>query len=937
MEDDELDRRPSAGADSDSDSDSGDDAGASSSSAPLNQAIRIFARIRPRKVNTKIRSTSDGNAGSKVQVDGPLPGDDGAPQLHFHVPRDETLGSINNTKEHFGFRFDRVFDGSTTQEEVFDHVAKDIVLSVMDGFNATIFAYGQTGSGKTFTITGGAEKYADRGLIPRTVQFLFREMAQRPNRKYQVQVSYLEIYNEAGYDLLDDSRDAKRLEDLPKVTLRETGEEQIHLQNLHAHPVVSEEEALNWLFMGDTNKMIAETPSNPASSRSHCLFILTVTSREAGSEVVRKAKLHLVDLAGSERVAKTGIDGTLLKEAKSINLSLHFLEHVIVALHEKALGKRSHVPYRNSMMTSILRDSLGGNCKTCMIATLATEDHLIEESISTCRFAQRVALINNRVSVNEELDPYMVIARLKQQILQLKAELALARGESADGVDDALPEYEIDRCRQLVHAYLAGDDTAVMFTDYRKVLASFDVMRKMVRERGGAAAARGGGELPPPAALPPPVPQPSGGGGGGADPAEVAQLKRLLAQRDTEISVLIPMVNQYKARLRALEKGGSTGSVQSTEPPPPPLRNGNSSSSSSSSSTFVTQSTSSSLASLPQGTDSVYSSSASLVGPDSAHVAAAAPPAVAALQPADKQVLLEAFKATYAPMASIEAQKAELKECYARAKALGQTAHRLREEIKHAKDKLSCLRNNLDPSSDSAAAVSCRDLIEAEEAKLRGAIADRTAQYKAQFGELKQLKLEIEHMQHLLDKAKLQLNRDFAAWLKEQEAQRMAVGSQQPSAVRREESRVAAATPPPGGPRGAWQTPSPRSNGSGGSATAPLPGIPPHHHSSAGAGAPLPPRPVSRAASTAYDSAYSVSSRAHTPTSSRGDLTAARPGSSVMYSRSVSGSTSSLGRPSGSGSLSSQVAREVSAFYSAAAAATQGGSATARARTPYGS
>ncbi|KAI9219806.1 P-loop containing nucleoside triphosphate hydrolase protein [Blastocladiella britannica] len=348
------------------------------STAPLNQAIRIFARIRPRKANANIRDTSTSGGATKVVVDGPIPGDDNAPQLHFHVPRDETLGLINNSREHFGFRFDRVFDDRTTQEEVFDHVAKDIILSVLDGFNATVFAYGQTGSGKTFTITGGAERYADRGLIPRTVQFIFKEVAQRTKRRYSIGISYLEIYNENGYDLLDDTRDAKRLEDLPKVTLRESEDQTIQLQNLGCHPAASEEEALNWLFTGDTNKMIAETPSNPASSRSHCLFIISIESREEGSEVIRRSKLHLVDLAGSERVSKTGIDGMLLKEAKSINLSLHFLEHVIVALHEKAMGRRTHVPYRNSMMTSILRDSLGGNCKTCMVATLATEEHLLE-------------------------------------------------------------------------------------------------------------------------------------------------------------------------------------------------------------------------------------------------------------------------------------------------------------------------------------------------------------------------------------------------------------------------------------------------------------------------------------------------------------------------------------------------------------------------------
>ncbi|KAI9143509.1 P-loop containing nucleoside triphosphate hydrolase protein [Paraphysoderma sedebokerense] len=340
--------------------------------AELNATIKIFARIRPLRPNAKAKK--------RYQLDGPIPTDEGIPQLHFEVPKDESHGYINNQKERYDFRFDRVFDMDTKQEEVFDVVAKDVVLSVLEGYNGTIFAYGQTGSGKTFTITGGADKYADRGLIPRTVQFIYKEIAKRPGYVYSINISYLELYNETGYDLLDNTREAKKLEDLPKISLQEDDEGVIHLQNLTCIPAVNEEEALNLLFLGDTNKMIAETPSNPASSRSHCLFIISVTSRKEGDDKIRRSKLHLVDLAGSERVSRTGIDGTLLKEAKYINLSLHYLEQVIIALHEKALGRRSHIPYRNSMMTSVLRDSLGGNCKTTMIATLAMEDELVDVS-----------------------------------------------------------------------------------------------------------------------------------------------------------------------------------------------------------------------------------------------------------------------------------------------------------------------------------------------------------------------------------------------------------------------------------------------------------------------------------------------------------------------------------------------------------------------------
>ena len=209
----------------------------------------------------------------------------------------------------------------------------------------------------------------DRGIIPRTLSYIFGKIAEKADTAYEVRVSYLEIYNEAGYDLLDPSHETKGLEDLPKVTLQEDHDGRIHLRNLSAQLARNEEEALNLLFVGDTNRMISETPMNMASSRSHCIFTISIEARPSGSDVVRRSKLHLVDLAGSERVKKTGIEGTVLREARYINLSLHYLEQVIVALQEKKF-----VPYRNSMMTSVLRDSLGGNCKTVMVATLSSEE-----------------------------------------------------------------------------------------------------------------------------------------------------------------------------------------------------------------------------------------------------------------------------------------------------------------------------------------------------------------------------------------------------------------------------------------------------------------------------------------------------------------------------------------------------------------------------------
>jgi len=179
-------------------------------------------------------------------------------------------------------------------------------------------------------------------------------------------VSYLELYNEKGFDLLAEEHTASsRLEDMQRVAMMEDEDGNFHFKNLSVHQVSTEEEALNLLFLGDTNRAIGETDMNDSSSRSHCIFTIMVEGRRTGSDSVTRSKLNLVDLAGSERVHRTSSSGQTLTEAKYINTSLFYLEMVIVALHEK--GKRgkekTHVPYRNSMMTSVLRDSLGGNCE----------------------------------------------------------------------------------------------------------------------------------------------------------------------------------------------------------------------------------------------------------------------------------------------------------------------------------------------------------------------------------------------------------------------------------------------------------------------------------------------------------------------------------------------------------------------------------------------
>ncbi len=355
------------------------------------------------------------------------------------------------------------------------------------------------GIGKTFTITGGPERYADRGVIPRAISMLFSSLQNIKNVTYNCYVSYFELYNESGYDLLahanhyDEDHDGDsnienlKIEDLPKVTMLEDEDGNYHFRNLSVNQVSNEEEALNLLFVGDTNRAIGETQMNQSSSRSHCIFTIMVEMRKGGSDTVVRSKLNLVDLAGSERVHKTKSSGQTLKEAQYINSSLFFLEMVIIALHERTKkgNENIHIPYRNSMMTSVLRDSLGGNCKTMMIATISPEASQTDESISTCHFAQRVALVKNNAFVNEELEPEFVIKRLKVEVKRLREEIKFLKGEN--GEEDGLSEEQNKELGDVVRKYLFdnidGRDLNIGSITLSRIQATFTHFKSIFDER----------------------------------------------------------------------------------------------------------------------------------------------------------------------------------------------------------------------------------------------------------------------------------------------------------------------------------------------------------------------------------------------------------------------------------------------------------------------
>lgn len=401
-------------------------------------------------------------------------------RIDMRLPKDAEGGYVNNQQESWSFKLDKVLSNAS-QEQVFEGCASDVVRSVMDGFNGTIMAYGQTGAGKTHTMTGGHAGFLDRGIVPRAISLIYAEAAARPENNIAIRMSYAEIYNELMFDLLTDVGVAEQSGDL---TIVEDARGNIQVRGLSMPLAATEEEALHIFFQGDTNRHVAEHALNKGSTRSHCVFTIHVESRSRveSQEKVCKSKLHLVDLAGSERVKKTGTDGVMLKEATYINKSLTFLEQVVVALGNK---HRDHVPYRQSKLSHMLKDSLGGNCKTTMIANIWPEANKIEETASTLRFAQRMMKVSNEAVQNIHLDPQLLIRKYERQIKDLKQELAMhdtLAGRSRVQYEDYTPEEQRD-LETKIQMFLDGDILDMDVPSLRMVYESFRIFREIYKKK----------------------------------------------------------------------------------------------------------------------------------------------------------------------------------------------------------------------------------------------------------------------------------------------------------------------------------------------------------------------------------------------------------------------------------------------------------------------
>lgn len=383
------------------------------------ETVKVIVRCRP------LSSQELANGHSKIVHMRPQRG-----QIELKNPKEQD----EPTKD---FTFDAIYDENSTQSDLYEETFRDLVDSVLNGYNATIFAYGQTGTGKTHTMEGKSHDPEQRGGIYKCIDHIFEHMAASHNQEYLVRASYLEIYQEELRDLLE-AESSKKLE------IKERPDGGVYVKDLTSKLTRSVAEIQEVMVRGNAHRSVGRTNMNEHSSRSHAIFIITVECSRIGADGeshITVGRLNLVDLAGSERQSKTGATGERFKEATKINLSLSALGNVISALVD---SKSAHIPYRDSKLTRLLQDSLGGNSKTVMVACIGPASYNFEETLGTLRYANRAKNIKNQPKINE--DPKDALLReFQEEIEMLKEQLKQRKTKSRGGGTQSF--YDAERAR----------------------------------------------------------------------------------------------------------------------------------------------------------------------------------------------------------------------------------------------------------------------------------------------------------------------------------------------------------------------------------------------------------------------------------------------------------------------------------------------------------
>eukprot|EP00935_MAST-01C_sp_MAST-1C-sp1_P002692 g2692.t1 len=398
--------------------------GTTGSSTKINKAAK---RKAPKK-----KSKAGGSNGVKVYVRvRPLNRRETKAQEKACIAQDDersvALCKPGANKGGQSFGFDKCYLDSSSQDEVFEEIGQQILEHAFAGFNSSLFAYGQTGAGKSYTMMGGDGEQA--GIIPRLCAKLLEagnfsdempaaEAGDGVATQHKLEVSYLEIYMEQVRDLLNPTGTSLRVREHPN--------QGPYVENLSTHAAMSSQRIFDLIQQGNEQRTVAATNANAHSSRSHAIFSLKFTTTTIDQENMqatdRASTINLVDLAGSERQSNTNTTGHALKEASNINLSLTQLGRVIVTLSKKGKGSKERIPYRDSVLTWLLKESLGGNAKTAMIANVSSAGSSYQETLRTLQYACQMKKISTKAKVNE--DPNLTIIRkLKEQVQNLKLQL----------------------------------------------------------------------------------------------------------------------------------------------------------------------------------------------------------------------------------------------------------------------------------------------------------------------------------------------------------------------------------------------------------------------------------------------------------------------------------------------------------------------------------
>jgi len=626
--------------------------------------------------------------------------------IEVNLKKNPAMGVVNNMRENYTFKFDGLLHNSS-QETVYHECMDEIVQGVVKGYNGTMLAYGQTGAGKTYTMSGGTESYKARGCIPRAIQQVFGEVSARPDQLFTIRMSYLEIYNETLFDLLAPAGVIS--EDISELQVIEDSKGAITIKGLTIAPANTEEEAMNLFFEGETNRAIAEHQLNSSSSRSHCILTLHVESRSRveSADRVLVSKLNMVDLAGSERVSKTQSTGAILREAMYINKSLSFLEQCVNALADRG---RDHVPFRQSKLTHVLKDSLGGNCRTTMIANIWGESSQLEETISTLNFATRMMRVRNEAIVNVKMDANLLVKKYEQEIRELKQELAMhdALSDRKDVQYDPYSEEQKYDIAQTIRAYCRGEVEEIQIQSMRQVRELLQQFKHLYNsaifdaKNGRTSAAAMDGQ------------EEEAEEGGGEEASKTAGIGQLADRDGFSIG-------------RAPDGAAPETSVKTAELQRSPLKQG---------ATSESQSPKKVVKKGPPG----------------------------AFKP-DKNQAFEEYKATVGSKthAGLRDNLAALKDKKANQRELAVSINKCKKEIDELTVQIQVRRETTVDKQDE----SSRELVvDEEEFALVRTLKERKQAYRTAFEELKVCKSEVEYLNKLAEQARAKLILDFEAWYK---------------------------------------------------------------------------------------------------------------------------------------------------------------------------